>query len=176
MRIKGETVFVHCAQTVTASGQNALIYDGGTSGSIIYVYAEGNPLRWVDPFGLDVYLCSQPAFGWAPVDHQWLKTDTVEAGMGGAKGNVPGNQSGDMPGDPVQVTDHSGRSKEKGASCEMVPNVDENKVNDLLKIGKPLGNWTPGNQCQSFAHSVLNAARNSPGASGGWSGGATGGW
>jgi hypothetical protein len=44
------------------------------------------------------------------VDHHWIKTDSVEAGMGGTRGNDPGNQSGDWPGDPVQVTDHSGRS------------------------------------------------------------------
>jgi hypothetical protein len=132
-------------------------------------------LSWIDPLGLDVYLCSQPALGWMPVDHQWIKTDTVEAGMGGTRGNEPGNQSGDMPGDPVQVLNHAGRSEEKGASCKEVPNVDEKKVNDQLKIGRPLGRWTPGNQCQSFANGVLTNARNSPGASGSW-GGATSGW
>ena len=52
MRFKGEPVFVHCAQTVTASGQNALFYDGGASGQIIYTYVNGNPLRYVDPLGL----------------------------------------------------------------------------------------------------------------------------
>ena len=34
--------------------------------------------------GLGVQVCSQPAFGWVPIDHQRIKTDTVEAGMGGA--------------------------------------------------------------------------------------------
>src|SRR5262249_40407057 len=38
------------------------------------VYALGNPLNYVDPLGLDVYLCRQPAFGIEsnPVDHHWL--------------------------------------------------------------------------------------------------------
>jgi hypothetical protein len=82
--------------------------------------------------------------------------------MGGIRGNVPGNQSGDMPYDPVQVTDHSGRSKEAGASCTKVSDVDEKKVNEQLKIGRPLGRWTPTNQCQSFTSQVLRNASTVP--------------
>ena len=112
-----------------------------------FAYANGSPLTYTDPMGLDVFLCKQPAFGISnnPLDHQWIKTDTAEAGMGGTRGNVPGNDSGDIPGDPVQVTDHTGRSKEKGASCEKVEGVDEKKVNDFLKLGRPLGRWGPTN-------------------------------
>ncbi len=94
-----------------------------------------------------------------PVDHVWVKTDTVERGMGGQNGNDPGNDSGDLPGDPVEVTEHKGRSKEEGSTCETVPDVDENKVNEQLKLGRDLGNWTPTNQCQSFASEVLDNAR-----------------
>lgn len=94
-----------------------------------------------------------------PIDHQWIKTDTIEAGMGGTRGNVPGNESGDMPGDPVQVTDHRGRSSEEGSSCEEVQGVNESKVNAQLQIGRPLGRWGPTNQCQSFVQDVLDNAR-----------------
>jgi hypothetical protein len=127
-----------------------------------------------------VFLCSQAAQipGLGFVDHQRIKTDTIEAGMGGIRGNVPGNQSGDLPGDPVQVTGHTGRSDEEGASCELKSNVNEKKVNEQLQIGRPLGNWGPTNQCHSFAYSVLENAKNpTHGATGSWSNpGATGGW
>jgi RHS repeat-associated protein len=130
-----------------------------------YTYVLGNPIWSADPVGLDVQMCRQPAFGIAnnPLDHYWLKTDSVEAGMGGTRGNIPGAQSGDRPWDPVQVTNHAGRSKQPGASCTTVHNVDEKKVNDQLKIGRPLGKWTPANQCYTFATQVLqNAATGSP--------------
>ena len=69
-----------------------------------------------------------------------------------------GNNSGDFPGDPVEVTDHSTRDK-TGSSCEKVNGVSESKVNELLKIGKPLGNWSLTNQCQSFVRDVLNQSK-----------------
>jgi len=135
---------------------------GLLAGVNTYAYVGVNPLWYSDEFGLDVQVCSQPAFGWAPVDHQWIKTDTVEAGMGGTKGHEPGNESGDMPGDPVAVLNHSGRSNQEGASCKKVDNVDEKKVNNLLKIGRPLGRWGPLNNCQTFVHQVLQNASTAP--------------
>ena len=48
--------FFNSAQTVAATRQNAFAYDEGASGSIIYTYVGGNPLRWTDPRGLAIIL------------------------------------------------------------------------------------------------------------------------
>jgi hypothetical protein len=63
---------------------------------------------------------------------------------------------------PVAVLNHSGRSNQEGASCKKVDNVDEKKVNNLLKIGRPLGRWGPLNNCQTFVHQVLQNASTAP--------------
>jgi RHS repeat-associated protein len=138
---------------------------GLKGGASLQQYGFDNPIKNIDPTGLEVYLCKQPAFGipWNPIDHHWLKTDSIEAGMGPSQGDCgnAGNGSGDMPGDLVQVCDHSGREK-SNATCEKVLDVNEDKVNELLKTGKPLGRWGPTNQCQAFVREVIEESRTSP--------------
>ena len=105
-------------------------------------------------------LCQRPAqIAGGLVTHQWIKTETKEAGMGPAVGNgIPGNQSDSPYVTKVAIRDHKGESDKPGATCEDIEWVDENKVNELLEIDKPLGTWTPVNQCQSFAAGVLGLA------------------
>jgi len=119
-----------------------------------------------DPLGLDVQICSRPAdlpFPMNQFDHWWIKTSTVEAGMGPMNGQVPAQQGrSDSPGDPVQTVNHSGQSSAANAQCRVMNNVDEDCVNKLIRPGQALGRWTPVNQCNNFAWSVISKCRKGP--------------
>ena len=117
-------------------------------------YVLNDPVDLVDPEGLVVRLCRRPArAAFGIVDHHWIETDSISAGMW----NAPDAKFPNIPFlAKVAVKDHS---SETGATCEVIKYVDEEKVNQQLKIGKLLGIWTPWNQCQTFAQKVLlNAA------------------
>ncbi|PTL81500.1 hypothetical protein [Vitiosangium sp. GDMCC 1.1324] len=86
--------------------------------------------------------------------HHWLRTSTKEAGMGPADGGVPGNRMDSPYVTQTRVNDHSGQGQRPGSICERVADVDEACVNRELEMGKPLGAWTPINQCQTFAAEV----------------------
>jgi hypothetical protein len=47
-----EPVFFIRPQALEASSKNALAYDGRSSGPIIYTYVGGNPISYIDPYGL----------------------------------------------------------------------------------------------------------------------------
>ena len=139
-----------------------------------YGYVGGDPLRKIDPRGLDnpgmgpygpywtgVLRCKRPInISWVGrastvlPNHNWLLTGTAEAGMG-ARCPVPGQGCSDVPGAQTQTLDHTGQNQTSDASCEIVPEVDEQCVSDAIRPGQSTGRWMPWNQCQSFADDVL---------------------
>ncbi|MEZ5245447.1 MAG: RHS repeat-associated core domain-containing protein [Acidimicrobiales bacterium] len=134
---------------------------GGTPN--LYCYADNDPVNRWDPTGADVWRCeSLSEIGWQGklgLKHEWIKTDSVEAGLG------PHPVKG---GAETAVTDQSGYSeKRKDSTCEKIENVDEECVNARLatpntapngvKFGVDLGAYTPWNQCQSVVEDVLSS-------------------
>ena len=136
---------------------------GLAAGPNTYAYVGNMPTMYVDPFGLEVQLCRRPADLPWPLSlgkHSWIKTDTVEAGMGADPDVIPAQGNSDKPFTSVQVVDHTGQSLADNSTCEVIEDVDEDKVNELLRLGRPLGRWGPANHCQSFTNQVLWRASN----------------
>ena len=135
-----------------------------------YRYAANRPSMYIDPFGRTVYLCHRPLNlvgffnflnGYPSLfSHFWIKTNSVEAGLGAANAGVPGqNAPADSPyATKTAIVNHQGESIAPGASCSEVSDEDEDCVNKQLQIGKPEGRFSlVTNDCKSFANSVLNA-------------------
>jgi RHS repeat-associated protein len=132
-----------------------------------YVYVRANPLRFVDPLGLEVKRWARAAdigpggVAGLLVDHHWLQTDTIEAGMGPATGEIPAqNGESSLPGVPVVTVDHKGEPHTKEIPIPFP--VDEQCVNDLIRPGQDLGTFGKDNNCQSFSDRVLEACRINP--------------
>jgi RHS repeat-associated protein len=133
----------------------------GLQGGInTYGYALQNPLSYTDLLGLEVKILCRPAkIAGGYINHCWVQTDTKSAGMGADPNILPGEQY-EGYGMPVQIIDHS---KDTATQSTTINNVNEQCVNDKLKIGKPLGRFLPPfNQCQSFAYGVVNSCRTGP--------------
>jgi len=126
-----------------------------------YTYVGNSPANRTDSTGLKVEKCCRPAqilFGL--VDHCWLRTGSVSAGMGNLGGNVPGARC-DCPYARTQVVDHSNEDKRPNVKCTEISDVDENCVNEQLKLnekglGSKTGRFSLLNNCRTFINDVLD--------------------
>lgn len=143
-------------------------FDGGQLS--FYAYVDADPLDNNDPIGLTVYWYARPThitgdYSWVNgvgITHQWIKTDTYEAGMGPTGGGVPGqDEPPDAPGVPVETVDHTGQSNQPGSYSIPLPyDVDEDCVNNMIKPGRDLGRFLPAiNDCHTFVQQVLTHCR-----------------
>jgi hypothetical protein len=107
----------------------------------------------VQAFG-KIEVCQRPAkIAFGLVEHYWLRTDTIVAGMGSARAykKYIGDEM-EAAFIKVFIVDHRDQPSKK---CKEYTNHDEQCVNNELIIGKPLGRFTPMNQCLSFVKNVL---------------------
>jgi hypothetical protein len=104
----------------------------------------------------DVELCSRKAkiLG-GLVSHYWIKTPTVEAGMGPAD-LKPSERLGENRVDGlftrVYVVDHS---HDTATQCTKIEVDNEECVEKKLELGKYLGRFSPINNCFFFAIATL---------------------
>jgi len=134
----------------------------------LYGYVDQRPTLAIDEFGLEVLLCQAPpdvpllrALG---LTHRWLKTDSVEAGLGPRYGGVPGDGEGcdsDCPLTPTSINNHAGEAERRqGATCREVSQIDEECVSRELDIGRPMGPWIPAvNDCWAFVDRIIERCR-----------------
>lgn len=128
----------------------------GLGGGInTYAYVKNSPASLTDPTGLVVQQCCRKAeIANGLVDHCWLQTDTITAGMASSpqcRANVGDRK--ELPWKTkVYVSDHS---CEVGGQCNVINDVDEQCVNRELAIGRSLGRFGMFNNCQTFVFSVV---------------------
>lgn len=139
----------------------------GLSGGInLFAYVANNSVNWVDPRGLKVTLWTRPAdlpwplplFG----EHQWIKTDNYQSGMGMPGNRIPGQDSNSgYPGMPTETVDHTGQSEKPNSREIPIPFlVDEECVNREIAPGQPAGRWLPSvNDCNTWTKEVLEKCR-----------------
>jgi RHS repeat-associated protein len=120
----------------------------------LYVYAENNPLRWTDPYGLAVYICSRPLSG---MDNRYgsLRHDFISINKSENWGFFCRGCSHHGAGE-IKVnfeTDYS--------SCTEQKCVDENKLRQNIQqsmSSRPYYHLVEFN-CQAWAFKMVNNAK-----------------
>lgn len=89
-----------------------------------------------------------------PIDHCWIKTDSVSAGMASSPQcrRGVGDDYEMLYKTKVYISDHSCESSKR---CMPIDDVDEECVNKELAIGKYLGRFHATNNCRSLANDVI---------------------
>jgi RHS repeat-associated protein len=160
---------------------------GLTASSNFYGYVDGNPVRYSDPYGLEVYpadgwgsdprhrapsgpasvnvCCRWPDIVWwakalamaAGKKHCFIQTTHMSGGMGAAN-------AGPLPtcpfGTPTAVVSHGGQATQPGTQCRPQPDVDEKCVEYVLRpIGRPTGPWGINNNCNTFVWDIIDRCK-----------------
>ena len=138
---------------------------GEWGGANVFEFVENNGISRRDVLGLKVEVWSRKAnvcCGGVAASigkkHEWIKTDTVEAGLGNADG-IPGERRScpDCIGVPTYVKDHSGESDKPGAVGILKEGVCEKCVNAYLVLNSRVGRWIPlSADCNTWIDHVMS--------------------
>jgi uncharacterized protein RhaS with RHS repeats len=120
-----------------------------------YTYVGNNPLRYVDPYGLEIFICSRPrnGFPWAGRHaYAWDSTTNTSDGMGSSSGSDTDSDEAGPSGDECNLVEDS-----KGK---------EPFVMDFLREHRNDGPWIPGvHDCHNALDRALrNSGLKNPGA------------
>jgi RHS repeat-associated protein len=120
---------------------------GQSAGTNLYSYVYANPVNWLDPFGLDLWVCDRPTHGPMPGNHSYLWNPAT--GENEARGgNSSGGGEGQSEEDPRGNDD----------SCQPVPGTEgkEDEILDDLNETANEGPWIPfANDCHNSINRSL---------------------
>ena len=97
--------------------------------------------------------CLDAAFAILKVRHCWIRTSSVEAGMGPRGGGTI--EEGPPPCCGTEITDHKGEGNLKITKCIKLSGCDEDCVNQQLVVGQPISGTWPDYNCNTLVKDIL---------------------